>query len=420
MRVLVTGLFEMASLHAIRRFGELGYEVHTAEGHRLAYAGFSKHVRKRLRVPNMRHHPWEYAEAIVRILEAGGYDLYFPSYEEILLMSRFRARILSVTHSVLPAFEILKRLHDKQQLEALAHEIGLDYPTTHYPQSSAEAQALIDSVDLPVVVKMRQTSGAAGFRKIYDREQLKKAYFDVVSVNKLPESDLPMLQQLVEGPTTCTLHLCDRGQVIGEVLYRGLRTMPRSGGTTVFRESITDAASQTAAAQIIEHLGYSGLVGFDFILDTHTGRPFVVDGNCRITPAVTMAYHGGSDLVGAWIGVAQGDNVVPMPPTKLGVRTKMQFADFIWLLESYANSLRDWKSEHKLRKEWWSEEGFFYDIHSLRDPLPNIMIWVYILTNIYKLVFTKFDSAQLFIYHNQYVVHDEDNASAHPQDQETP
>jgi len=30
MKVLVTGLFEPAALHAIRRFGQLGYEVYAA------------------------------------------------------------------------------------------------------------------------------------------------------------------------------------------------------------------------------------------------------------------------------------------------------------------------------------------------------------------------------------------------------
>jgi hypothetical protein len=31
------------------------------------------------------------------------------------------------------------------------------------------------------------------------------------------------------------------------------------------------------------------------------------------------------------------------------------------------------------------------------------MLWVYILANLWKLVFTSFDSAQLFLFHNQYV-----------------
>ena len=403
MKVLVTGLFEMAALHAIRRFGQLGYEVHVAEGHRLAFSGFSKYVKKRIRVPNMRYHPEEYTEAIVALLETGEYDYYFPSYEEIIPISKHRDRVLAATQSVVPTTDVLMTLHDKRRLEAMAHEIGIDSPKTYYPESSDHAREIMAKVELPVVIKMRKTSGAAGFRKIYKREGFEKAYFEVVRINKLAENDLPMIQQLVEGPTTCTLHLCNQGQVLGEVMYQGIRTMPRSGGTTVFRESIEDPACVEAAAKIVKHLNFSGLCGFDFILDEVTGRPFLVDGNCRITPAVTMAYHGGVDLVEAWLGVANGGESPVMAPAKIGVRTKMQFADFVWLLESYFGSFKDWRGERKLRKQWWHEKNFHYDIHDRKDPMPNVMIWFYIVTNCWKLIFTDFDSAQLFIFHNQYV-----------------
>jgi len=397
MKVLVTGLFEMAALHAIRRFGQMGYEVHVAEGHFLAFSGFSKYVTKRIRTPNMRYHPEEYTKRILELLEAGNYDYYFPSYEEIIPMSRYRDRILAVTKTIIAPTEDLMRMHDKLQLEELAHEIGIDSPNTYYPQSSQEAREYIAKVDLPVVIKMRKTSGAAGFRKIYERAHFEKTYFDVVKNNKLPESDLPMIQQLVEGPTICTLHLCNQGEVIGQVMYKGLRTMPRTGGTTVFRHSVEDNASEEAAAKVVKHLNFSGLCGFDFIQDELTGRPFLVDGNCRITPAVTMAYHGGADLVEGWVRVANNETTPVMPPAEIGVQTKMQFADFVWLLESYMGSFKDWKGEHRLRKQWWSEKDFHYDIHSFSDPKPNLMIWVYIATN------TKFDTAQLFIFHNQYV-----------------
>jgi predicted ATP-grasp superfamily ATP-dependent carboligase len=405
MRVLVTGLFGMASLHAIRRFGQMGFDVHTAEGHRLAYAGFSKHVRKRLHVPSLRYRPIEYTQRVLEILESGAYDYYFPSYEEIIPMSHHRERVLAATRTVLPETDVLMRMHDKKHMESMAHEIGIHTPRTFYPQSTAEAREHIADVELPVVVKMRQTSGSAGFRRIYDRTHFEKTYFDVVKVNRLAESELPMIQQLIEGPTTCTLHLCHQGSVVGELMYRGRRTLPRSGGTTVFRESITDPASSAAAAKLVKHLAFSGLCGFDFILDERTGQPFLVDANCRVTAGVTMAYHGGCDMIDGWLRVANGEDLHSLPVPSPGVCTKMQFADFVWLLESYASSFRDWKEEHRLRKAWWSEQGFFYDIHSLRDPLPNVMVWVYILANSYKLIFTKFDSAQLFIFHNQYVEH---------------
>jgi len=403
MKVLITGLFEPAALHAIRRFGQLGYQVYAAEGHYFAYAAYSKYVTRRVRLPNMRHKPAQYAKRLLQELETGKYDYYFPSYEEIILMSHFRDRIFAVTKTAMMDTATLMRLHSKVQLTDLAREIGIDTPEILVPRSTEEAKELIATVDLPIVVKMQQTSGAAGLRLVNDRKVLEKQYFEVVRVNSLDENNLPMLQQMIDGPTTCTLELCNRGTVLGEVMYRGVRTMPRDGGTTVLRESVADPASSEAAAKIVDHLNFHGLCGFDFVLDQRSGRPYLVDGNCRITPAITMAHHGGCDMIEAWIRVVDGEEVAHLPEVALGVRTKMQFADFVWLLESYGGSLKDWSGERKLRKAWWAEKSFHYDIASMSDPMPNIMVWVYILTNCYKLIFTDFDSAQLFIYHNAYI-----------------
>jgi len=381
----------------------LGHEVYAAEGHYFAYAAYSKYVTKRVRLPNMRHKPREYAERLLQEIETGNYDYYFPSYEEIILMSRYRDRIFAATKTAMLDTATLMRLHCKEQLAELAREIGIDTPAIHVPRSIEEAKELIATIELPTVVKMRQTSGAAGLRLVNDRKKLEKEYFEVVRVNSLDEDNLPMLQQMIEGPTTCTLQLCNDGEVLGEVMYQGVRTHPRDGGTTVLRESMADPACSEASAKLIKHLSFHGLCGFDFVIDKVTGRPFLVDGNCRITPAITMAYHGGCDMIEAWLRVVDGEDVAPLPEAKLGVRTKMQFADFVWLLESYMDSFKDWAGERKLRKAWWAEKDYYYDIASMSDPMPNIMVWVYILTNCYKLIFTDFDPAQLFIFHNAYI-----------------
>ncbi|MCX6093225.1 MAG: ATP-grasp domain-containing protein [Candidatus Bipolaricaulota bacterium] len=403
MRVLITGLFEPAAVHVVRRLGELGYEVYAAEGHRLAYAGFSKYVTRRVSLPNMRYAPREYAEALLRELESGKYDYYFPSYEEIILLSHYRDRVVAAAKTSMMDTETLMALHDKTRLGVLATELGIDSPQTFAPQSLAEADESMASVKLPVVIKMRKTSGAAGFRKVYDRANLKKEYEEVVRANKLAEDDLPMIQELIEGPTTCTLHLCDRGNVIGEVMYQGVRTMPRTGGTTVCRESMADPACQAAAAKIVKRLGFSGFCGFDFVIQEGTGKPFLVDGNCRITPAIAMAYHGGCDMVPAWLEAAAGRAPANLPTTRIGTRTKMGFGDFVWLLESYLGSFKDWSGERRLRKLWWADRRVPDDISSRKDPMPIVMLWVYIFANLWKLIFTDFDSVQLFIFHNQYV-----------------
>jgi biotin carboxylase len=403
VKILVTGLFEPAAVLVIRRLGELGHTVIAAEGHRLAYAAYSKHVRRRIWVPNMRHDPDAYAQAILRELETGRYDAYFPNYEEIIPMSHFRDRVLAATKTAMADTQTLLTLHDKTRLDRLARELGIDTPSTFAPSSMDEALAHIAKVELPVVIKMRQTSGAAGFRKVTTRKELQTRYTDVARMNRLSNSNLPLIQELIEGPTTCTLHLCRAGEVVGEVMYQGVRTLPRGGGTTMCRESRPDAVCQEAAARIVRHLGFEGFCGFDFVMQAGTGRAFLVDGNCRITPGAAMAYHGGCDMVEAWTRIVNNEGVAPLPPTRAGVRTKMGFGDFVWLLESYAASFKNWRHERALRKSWWADRKVPDDIASRSDPLPIVMLWIYILTNLWKLVLTNVDMAQFFLFHNQYV-----------------
>ena len=179
--------------------------------------------------------------------------------------------------------------------------------------------------------------------------------------------------------------------------------MPKPSGTTVYRETVSSSTCEEASRRIIKHLNWSGFCGFDYVLDRESGRPFLVDGNPRTTPSINLARHAGCDMIPTWIKLAEGERPSKLPRWKDGVRSKLQFADFVWLLESYLGSFKDWSGERQMRKEWWQSKDFYYDIASLKDPMPNIMVWVYILTNLYKLIFTDFDSAQLFVFYDQYV-----------------
>ena len=405
MNVLITAMFEPAALTAIRRFGEMGFKVAAADGHRLAFGLYSKYVSRRVRLPSLRIHPQAYTEALLRELETGRYDYYFPALEEIIPLSRSRERLLAATKSVIPDFEKIMTLHDKTKLAELAKTLDIDTPETFVPHSREEVLDFIQTIDYPIVIKQQKTSGAAGFRIIRepDPKRIAKQYFDVVKVNRLGEGQLPMIQRFVVGPTICSLELANQGEVLGELMIRGIRTMPRMSGTTVYRETVSSPACEEASRRIIRHLNWSGFCGFDYIMDEETGRPFLVDGNPRTTPSINLAHRAGCDMIAAWVQLADGETTSSLPRWKDGVRSRLQFADFIWLLESYMGSFKNWSEEHRLRKGWWRTKGCYYDIASLKDPMPNIMVWVYILANLYKLVFTDFDPAQLFVFYDQYV-----------------
>ena len=59
------------------------------------------------------------------------------------------------------------------------------------------------------------------------------------------------------------------------------------------------------------------------------------------------------------------------------------------------------------------DKDFKYDITDIHDPMPLLVLWIYILTNVYKLALTSFDPTQLLMYHNMYV----ENGTFKPVDQ---
>ncbi len=403
MKVLVTGLFEVATVFAIRRLAELGYEVTAADGHRLAFSMYSKHVSRRVRLPNMRKSPVAYAEALLRELEHGGYDYYYPGYEEIILLAHYQDRISKLTQTTVPDLETILRLHDKAKLAELAKKVGVPTPETYAPRTPEEAKEIIAEIDFPVIIKQRQSSGASGMRRLEGRKEIEDWYFHLVSINHTTEANLPIIQRIIQGKTICTLELASQGDVVGEVLIQTLRSHPREEGSSVFRESIRHPASEEAARKLLKELRFSGLCGFDFVIEEGTGTPYLVDGNPRQTPSLNLAYHAGCDMIGAWLEIAAGGIPEPLPTCRKGVRTKTQFGDFVWLLESYLGSFKDWTGERALRRAWWADKDFKYDITDMHDPMPLVVLWVYILTNVYKLALTSFDPTQLLMYHNMYV-----------------
>lgn len=412
MNVLVTGLFEVATVFAIRRLAELGCKVTAADGHRLAFSMYSRDVSNRVRLPNMRKSPVAYAEALLRELERGQYDYYYPGYEEIILLSHYQDRLNQLTQTTVPNLETIMRLHDKAELAKLAEKVGVSTPETYAPQTIEEARQIIAEIDHRVIIKQRQSSGASGMRRLEGRKQIEDWYLHLVSINHTSQTNLPIIQRIIDGQTICTLELASQGDVVGEVLIRTLRSHPREEGSSVFRESIRQPDCEQAARKILKELRFSGLCGFDFVIEKGTGVPYLVDGNPRQTPSLNLAYHAGCDMIGAWLDIAAGKTPDPLPVCREGVRTKTQFGDFVWLLESYLGSFKDWTGERALRKAWWADKDFAYDITSLRDPMPVVVLWVYILSNVYKLALTSFDPTQLLMYHNMYV----ENGSFRPVD----
>lgn len=401
MRVLVTGMFTQAAVFAVRRFAELGFRITGASAHPMAYGLYSRYVDRRLHLPLPRREPVRYAWRVLEELERTSYDFYFPTFEETFLLARYRDAVAERTRTVLPPFEDIRRVHDKSTLHAVTAAAGVRAPETLVPGSTAEAERLIAQVRDPVVIKLRQTCNAGGLVFVEDPRRLAGEYFALVARMGIPEDGLPVIQRFVRGRLVCSLELAQQGRVVGQVQCVGLRTLPRRGGTTTARQTVDEPACAEAARRVIAHLGWTGFIGFDYLVEEGTGAVFVIDCNPRCSVNLNLAGYAGSAWIPPWMDIARGRPAAEAARPRVGVRSKTHFADTLWYLGSFLDHSTDGPTRAAQRHAWWHDRGFHYDIMSGRDWGPTAMLYPYLLLQTPKLLDRRYDPGQLFLFYDQ-------------------
>lgn len=403
-RILVTGLFTQAGLFAIRRFAQMGLSVTAADCHPLAFGKYSRFVTTRLALPSLRENPVAYAEALLQYLEQEKHDYYFPSFEEILLLAKYRDRLLSLTHSVIPSYAELLPLHDKGLFKSTALRAGVTTPHTLVPTCRDEAEEMLKGIDYPVMLKLRQANNSTGLRFVDgpDLKRLSAIYRDVIRRNNVADDQLPIIQRWIKGPLICTLELANQGQMLGQAMYAGVRTIPRSGGTTVYRKSVDLPACKRASEAIIRHSNWTGFIAFDYIIEESTGEAYVIDCNPRPTLSAILAYHGGCDMLSQWLKIADGQAPEVLPACRENVTTRTDFADNLWLLGTYFQGPESWSVRKAMRKEWWSDKNVHNDIHDSSDVKPTLVLYLFLVYQAIKALFSKIEPSRLYMYYNYY------------------
>lgn len=210
---------------------------------------------------------------------------------------------------------------DKSRFMALAHEEGLAVPRTEIVRDLAQLRARLATARFPLVIKRDGTSGGEGVRVVADAIAAAQAFLEFRSsgsglyavrqaIRKVDPGYLRRLfapapaitmQDHVAGRPANRAVVCHRGQVLAGLSVEVLQTSESTGPATVVR--VIDRPEMTHAAQhIVRRLGLSGFVGFDFMLETATGRPYLIEMNQRPTQICHLAPNAASDMIGALTG----------------------------------------------------------------------------------------------------------------------
>ncbi len=117
---------------------------------------------------------------------------------------------------------------------------------------------------------------------------------------------------IVGRPANCAV-ACWRGEVLAGTAVEVENAESATGPSTVVRV-VDNQQMLQAASSVVSALGMSGMVGFDFMIETATGTPYMIEMNPRNTPITHIRLGPGRDLVEGLLARVSGRTPRDRPP----------------------------------------------------------------------------------------------------------
>jgi hypothetical protein len=218
---------------------------------------------------------------------------------------------------------------------ATIYQEGIAAPETRMVASLEAMNRWIEQFGMPAVLKADGTSGGEGVMIVQTPAEAAAAFrllqapvsTAVAAKRALIDGDrtcvLPWLEQrrrvvsiqsFVAGPDANMAVAAFQGRILSSLSVEVLKTARAKGPATVVRV-IENLQMRQAAEKILARLGFTGLCGFDFMLDPQSGDAYLIEMNARATQTCTVTLGPGRDAVAAIASVLTGrlEPSAPLP-----------------------------------------------------------------------------------------------------------
>ncbi|PYY86474.1 ATP-grasp domain-containing protein [Pseudomonas sp. TKO26] len=276
MHVLILGARAPACLEWARAFSQAGWTVTVADSLAQPLSRFSRAARHFVRLPEPRHDPDAWIEALAGVIRQQAIDLLLPTCEEVFYLAHGLERLRPLCRVFTSDFELLHRLHHKGDFAAMTRGWDVAAPPTQVLHDPAGVQALAAEHDALVF--------KPAYSRFASQTLIRPSPAQLAKVR--PSTEAPWVaQQFVPGQEHCSFSVLVDGQLRAHSSYQPRYRVGRGSG--IYFHSGAPAPIRAFLEQFGRATGYTGQVGFDFIEDQQ-GRFHVLECNPRATSGVHL------------------------------------------------------------------------------------------------------------------------------------
>jgi hypothetical protein len=314
MKILLSDGSGLTARQVAGRLADAGHRVEVLSPDGLCLCRFTRHVRRVHRVPGYGADPLGWLDAALAVYRAGGFDVLFPTQEQVAALSHAAGRLAGGgIRTAVPSFEAVRAVQDKVSASATLGALGLPQPPTAFVGSADDLRAWRS---FPVFIKVPIGTATTGVRRVGSVAALRSAAAELEASGVFAGGGV-VAQEPAAGPLVMAQSVFAHGEMVAA--HANLRVREGAGGGASHKRSLDQPAG---VIRHLESLGRSlrwhGGLSADAIA-TEAG-PVFIDVNPRLVEPGN-AWRSGVDLTGALLDVARAGQPAGQLPGRPGVAT---------------------------------------------------------------------------------------------------
>jgi len=361
--ILLTDGLMRKTLSAARSLGEQGARVIVSDTTSYTPAAYSKYCSLSLTYPDPVREPQAFVGWLKETVRRHNVDVLMPMDDAALsLVLAHEEELPPKCACVLPPADAYHIASDKHLSVRLAASAGLPTPWTVLPRSLSEVNELAGTLQYPVIIKPRSSSGSRGIRLVSEAEELKREY---ALVHR--DFPFPMIQERI--PTGERIDVCllfdMESELRASFVQRELRHFPLERGPSTAQESIWRPDLAARCEVMLKKAGWQGIAEVEFMVDPRDGLPKFMEINPRFWNSLHLSRLAGVNFPWLLSRIALGEDVPAVREYAVGVRCRNwlpgELLHFLWNPDRF-RTLPSFLGN--------GENGGGDDILSLKDPGP--------------------------------------------------
>ena len=338
-QVLVLDADQLSALSVVRSLGRSGWTVFSAGISHRAVAFRSRYADRCLCYPDPLCQREAFLEWLQQVLSEHSFDLVVPITDSTIgPILRVRETLETLAPIAIPPNDAMEKVLSKCHMHRLATSIGLRQPQSWIIQDRAELQQISTPHNFPLVIKAEYSRAwLEGFGQQFETRYADNWQALEQNWARYSLYGQVLVQSVVRGHGVGLGILARHGQLVDCFQYRRLHELPLTGGGSAYRVSEDlDRDLERQAKQLIENLGWHGVIMMEFKYDPEQKIYWFIEANGRFWGALPLALVAGVDFPARLAALYRNETIHPSTYVA-GIRCRNLERDIDWIRAAWSH-----------------------------------------------------------------------------------